>query len=442
MLFRSDWLQDTIYDYHQWKQGLSLLLPSSTNTKEEKDDELTWYYESKQDDEQSRRAFHNNKNTTMWVSSVFQNNHYIESHNQILDPIEALSIVLDIKENSLKNRIQKEFVDGYHLRMFHQFVRKTFSLEIIWIDHGYKDCGILPGIYSNHMSSNDEQGLAFCFMSWEFIPKKNRIEYGIVQYRNQYLYPSWRSLPESTKRVLQHASKMNASVSITSPELSRNEIRLPIGYNRFMLDPRSAIATNITTNTKEEKNVNVVTATVHDYFRIPGCYLLDALDNLSTIDQYFLSFVKKYPAWRYNLSDQSTEYPFSLQKKRWKSVYHYVVSMRFRESSPDFADTFAMDSLSDLSSSTELVDRVNTVQTTADNQSIRSPNIVADVEWGHSKLMAARDEAVHARINQHSDLKQMLEDTVDAQLFRFDVGEQRWLADYVLMNLRTEIWGK
>jgi len=131
--------------------------------------------------------------------------------------------------------------------------------------------------------------------------------------------------------------------------------------------------------------------------------------------------------WRRMLDDEY-ETTFHLDKKRWKTVEHYVLASRFKQGYATLFDEFALDSNSVISTDLKKAKK----EAAKNEKSKRDPNFY------NGAHKTARKAAVTAKFEQNENLRRMLLNTKTAKLVLYESGKKSD-PDMILMEVRDEL---
>jgi hypothetical protein len=145
--------------------------------------------------------------------------------------------------------------------------------------------------------------------------------------------------------------------------------------------------------------------------------------------------------WRRKLED-SWITPFTLDGHRWNSVEHYFLAAQFKKGFPDFYLKFSVDSGTDFSKDVELARIAGSKTGKTKDRVIRDAKITMDPNFytlGTNPIFEVeRKNALAAKFSGNLELKNMLLETKDAKLVRFERSKGH-KADTLLMKIRKEL---
>lgn len=154
---------------------------------------------------------------------------------------------------------------------------------------------------------------------------------------------------------------------------------------------------------------------------------LGEFSTLATIDE-----------WRKKLDDSWTDIKFTLDGKDYASVEHYYQSSKFKNSHPDFANLFSLNSGSPISKDVDLCQGAGGKNGKYKKEQIRPKNYKIDPDFYPMRNKEERKRALNAKFTQNLDMKQVLLNTKNAKLVQYVSGANR-KPDIELMELRKEL---
>jgi predicted NAD-dependent protein-ADP-ribosyltransferase YbiA (DUF1768 family) len=131
--------------------------------------------------------------------------------------------------------------------------------------------------------------------------------------------------------------------------------------------------------------------------------------------------------WRRMLDDEY-DTTFHLDKKRWKTVEHYVLASRFKQGYSTVFDEFALDSNSDISTDLKK----------AKKEAAKNEKLKRDPNFYNGAHKTARKAAVMAKFEQNENLRRVLLNTKTAKLVLYESGKKAE-TDMILMEVRNEL---
>jgi predicted NAD-dependent protein-ADP-ribosyltransferase YbiA (DUF1768 family) len=149
------------------------------------------------------------------------------------------------------------------------------------------------------------------------------------------------------------------------------------------------------------------------------------------------SVLTKIPNWRKKLSDSWSESPFTIERKRWASVEHYVQASKFKKGFPDFFEKFSLDIPSEMSKDPEIAIAVGDIKKSK-YKDLRPKGVKIDVDYSLGREEQEREIAVRAKFSQNEDLKQLLLLTKNALLQKY-LRRKPAETDIILMKIRKEL---
>jgi len=142
--------------------------------------------------------------------------------------------------------------------------------------------------------------------------------------------------------------------------------------------------------------------------------------------------------WRKKLDDSWTGAKFTLDGKQYASVEHYYQASKFRNSHPDFAELFSLNSGSPISKDVELCQGAGGKTGRYKKEQIRPKNYKIDPDFYPERNKEERRRAVEAKYTQNVDMQFMLLNTKNAKLVRYVPGSNR-IPDIDLMEIRDKL---
>jgi hypothetical protein len=154
---------------------------------------------------------------------------------------------------------------------------------------------------------------------------------------------------------------------------------------------------------------------------------LGEFSTLATIDE-----------WRKKLDDSWTDLKFTLDGKDYASVEHYYQSSKFKNSHPDFANLFSLNSGSPISKDVDLCKGAGGKNGKYKKEQIRPKDYKIDPDFYPTRNKEERKRALHAKFTQNLDMKQILLNTKNAKLVQYVSGSNS-KPDIELMELRKQL---
>jgi predicted NAD-dependent protein-ADP-ribosyltransferase YbiA (DUF1768 family) len=142
--------------------------------------------------------------------------------------------------------------------------------------------------------------------------------------------------------------------------------------------------------------------------------------------------------WRKKLDDSWNNAKFTIDGKEYGSVEHYYQSSKFKNSHPDFANLFSLNSDSPISKDVDLCQGAGSKNGKYKKEQIRPKNYKIDPDFYPTRNKEERKRALHAKFTQNIDMKQILLYTKHAKLVQYVSGENR-KTDIELMEIRRDI---
>jgi predicted NAD-dependent protein-ADP-ribosyltransferase YbiA (DUF1768 family) len=141
--------------------------------------------------------------------------------------------------------------------------------------------------------------------------------------------------------------------------------------------------------------------------------------------------------WRKKLDDSWMGAKFTLDGKDYASVEHYYQASKFKNSHPDFAELFTLNSGSPISKDVELCQGAGGKNGKYKKEQIRPKNYKIDPDFYPERNKEERRRAVEAKFTQNVDMQFMLLSTKNAKLVRYVPGSNR-KSDIDLMEVRDK----
>jgi hypothetical protein len=142
--------------------------------------------------------------------------------------------------------------------------------------------------------------------------------------------------------------------------------------------------------------------------------------------------------WRKKLDDAWTGAKFTLDGKEYASVEHYYQSAKFKNSHPDFAELFSLNSDSPISKDVDLCQGAGGKNGKYKKEQIRPKDYKIDPDFYPQRNKEERKRAVEAKFTQNMDMKELLLNTKNAKLVQYVSGSTR-TPDITLMEIRKQL---
>ena len=142
--------------------------------------------------------------------------------------------------------------------------------------------------------------------------------------------------------------------------------------------------------------------------------------------------------WRKKLDDSWMGTKFTLDGKDYASVEHYYQSSKFKNSHPDFAELFTLNSGSPISKDVDLCQGAGGKSGKYKKEQIRPKGYKIDPEFYPERNKKERTRAVEAKFTQNVDLQFLLLNTKEAKLVKYVPGSIR-KPDIELMKIREKM---
>jgi predicted NAD-dependent protein-ADP-ribosyltransferase YbiA (DUF1768 family) len=141
--------------------------------------------------------------------------------------------------------------------------------------------------------------------------------------------------------------------------------------------------------------------------------------------------------WRKKLDDNWSGAKFSLDGFDYASVEHYYQGAKFKNSHPDFAELFSLNSNSPISKDVDLCRGAGGKSGKYKGEQIRRKDYKIDPDFYPERNKEERRRAVEAKFTQNVDLQFMLLNTKNAKLVQYVPGSNR-RPDVDLMEIRDK----
>lgn len=143
--------------------------------------------------------------------------------------------------------------------------------------------------------------------------------------------------------------------------------------------------------------------------------------------------------WRCHLDDMTTQYPMTIDNRRWASVEHYIQACKFKKGFPEFYRAFSLDD----NNSTEMSKNAEVAKQVADlkkhkYKDLRPEGVKIDIDYNLGRQEEEREKAVRAKFTQNIDLKEILLMTYPAILKHVERRKPP-TTDNILMKIRKEL---
>jgi predicted NAD-dependent protein-ADP-ribosyltransferase YbiA (DUF1768 family) len=145
--------------------------------------------------------------------------------------------------------------------------------------------------------------------------------------------------------------------------------------------------------------------------------------------------------WRKKLDDSWMGAKFSLDGKEYASVEHYYQASKFKNSHPDFAELFSLNSGSPISKDVELCQGAGGKSGKYKKEQIRPKNYKIDPDFYPERNKQERRRALEAKFSQNGDVQLLLLNTKKAKLVQYVAGSTR-KPEIDLMEIREKLANK
>lgn len=210
---------------------------------------------------------------------------------------------------------------------------------------------------------------------------------------------------------------------------------------------------NLATLNEEISNLNKETFDPNIIFRFyershhakPGKGAGEEMNVSPAIQQEYMP-LDRIKDWRRQLSNAYIS-PIIVDGKRWASVENYIQAAKFKEDSPEFYASMALDNNSlklgdmegeTISTNPFMARAIGNQNGKYKGKLIRPKEVVIDKNWSEKKRSEALRKAQYAKYDQYPALKDMLLKTKDAKLMEFVRGSEPIIYSE-LMTIREEM---
>ena len=148
--------------------------------------------------------------------------------------------------------------------------------------------------------------------------------------------------------------------------------------------------------------------------------------------------------WRKKLDDSwiDLDNPFTINNKKYASVVHYYQGSKYKNSFPEFAHQFSLDSGSKISKDLSMCNNASSVSGSMiiknDTIQLRPKVVKVDPDFFKGRNVIERQTAIDAKFKQNSHLRDILVNTKKAQLNHY-IGNKLPEISIALMKTRLSI---
>ena len=146
--------------------------------------------------------------------------------------------------------------------------------------------------------------------------------------------------------------------------------------------------------------------------------------------------------WR-RMLDDTWLIPFTVDGNKWNSITHYFLASQFKKGFPDYSLKYAVESNSPISKSISAA-KEEYANVLKSKKTLLHPNATVTIDPDfftvreNPTFEMERKKALDAKFGQNLDVKQALQETLEAKLVHFERGKEP-VPDMLLMRLRREL---
>uniref|UniRef100_A0A6C0H647 NADAR domain-containing protein n=1 Tax=viral metagenome TaxID=1070528 RepID=A0A6C0H647_9ZZZZ len=244
----------------------------------------------------------------------------------------------------------------------------------------------------------------------------NGNHYKLIGYKNHFIF-TFDEIPYDLKIIIKNKCLENLGGNFLKiPQFSPNKQK------------KQNLPDNIYSSNLFSNNIVFILNDAND---LPGKAPGENIPNQSVIEY---SFLNKIPKWRKKLCNNYISI-IEIDHRHWASVEHYLQANKFKNTCPEFYESFAIESKSLLSQNPEMAKSSGSSSGKYLGNIVRPKHCSIDPLYNPDKFI---DKALLAKFTQHPDLKRILLETKNAKLMNYKRGKEPILAEN-LMIIRKKI---
>jgi hypothetical protein len=367
-----------------------------------------------------------------------------------------------VKEGKLVNHYCKKIMDiGDRIEMFREIVQegKFISYPLIAILEKVIHCKIIFFV-EKYFEDKTPDAVLYCGSENDiaFQPKHylmvsvpslnwNDCVFSLITYKNKKIF-EFAELPYDVRILLVNKCLELQSGNFYKIQELRN-FKSKLGLEADTGN-RETFLQKIE-DTIEEEDLRIAKDVVFMF----GCKINTEMDagkgfGETIANNRVIDFLQLYEekGWRKMFDDdyvvENGDACFKLDGLKWASVSHYLFASKFYNGFRNFYRKFSLDEGTEFSKDIELAKNVADLGNKKSKYADLRPkgvHIDEDYELTNNRKDRARTEALVAKFEQNADLKQILKNTQDAQLFLFQ-RRKKPILDIALIKLRESFLQK